>query len=403
MTLDELSEPLTAAELEEQLYTAVSAQGISTTTWKPGAVTRVIISALAIVLAALSLLIAFLARSGFLELATGDWLDLVAQQVYGTTRIQETFATGVVTLTNDTGVGSFVDVQPGDLIVRNGAGKTYRNTEVFTLPATPLATVDVDVQAEEAGSASSSGPATITSFVTPFIGCSVTNATDLVGSDRETDATLRARARAKTGSLSPNGPKDAYFYIATSQKRGNGTAIEVTRARFIPDGFGGIDIYLADKDGSIAGTVGDPNSDLGIVNSAIQEYATPLGVTARPASATPQAIAVTYEIWVESAVGFSEAELEDNVLDALKAYLGSVAVGGERLPLIAGGWVYRSALIAAIAGAAKSSSDAAAVGEHFVRVDLLAPAADVSIGTSSAPTLGTLTPTVHLVPSSGGV
>src|SRR5690606_33893753 len=149
---------------------------------------------------------------------TGDWLDLVALHVYGTERIQETFATGVVRITNTTGVGSFVSVPVGDLVVKNSAGKTYRSTEVFSLPAVAGAFADVAVQADEAGSASTTGAGTITEFVTTFVGCDVTNAAGLVGSDRESDASLRARARAKTGVLSPDGPRDAYSYLATSAK-----------------------------------------------------------------------------------------------------------------------------------------------------------------------------------------
>jgi uncharacterized phage protein gp47/JayE len=395
VTLDELAQPLTAAEFEEALYSAIAAQGISTTTWKEGAVTRVIVSALAIALAALSVLLAFFARSGFLELATGDWLDLVAEHVYGTPRIGETFATGVVTLTNDTGVGSFVDVQPGDLIVRNAAGKTYRNTEVFTLGATPAATVDVDVQAEEAGSASSTDAGTITAFVTAFSGCSVENAVGLIGNDRETDVALRARARAKTGALSPNGPKDAYYYVATSAKRADGTPIGVTRVRSIPDGVGGIDVYVADEDATVTGTVGDLDTDLGRIDDDIQKKSAPLGIAARLHTATPQDIAVTYEAWVESSVGYSEPALEAAITDALRSYLATAPIGGERLPLISGGWIYVSGLAACIADF---------VGQqHLVRLTITTPAADVSIGDTSAPRLGTVTATLHLVPSTEGV
>lgn len=397
MTIDDLTKPLTPAQVETALYSAMVGRGLVTTDWKPWAVVRTIVSALAIVLAALTVLIALIAKSGFLEFARGPWLDLVARHVYGVERILETFATGIVRVTNVTGAGSFIGVQTGDLVVKAttgaAAGKTYRSTAGFSLPATPGAFVDVPVRADEAGSASSTGAGTITSFVTTFVGCSVSNAAALVGSDEERDEALRARARAKTGVLSPNGPRDAYTYLATSAKRADGTAIGVTRVRCIADGRGGVDVYVADVDGTITGTVGDLDSDLGIVDRDIQEQAVPLAVTARTHASTPSGIAVAYELWADTAIGLAGAELEAAIQTALAAYTSSVPIGGERIPSVSGGFVYRSAIAGAIS---------AVVGtDHLIRLDLLTPAADVAVPTTAAPVLGLVTPEVHLVSSAG--
>ncbi len=394
-SIDELVQPLTAAQVETAIYAAMSGRGLTTSDWKPGAVVRTIVTALAIVLAALTVLIAFIAKSGFLEFAQDEWLDLVATHVYGTTRIQEAFATGIVRVTNTTGAGSFISVQPGDLVVKNAAGKTYRSTAVFSLAATPGVYADVPVRADEAGSASSTGAGTITTFVTTFVGCSVTNAVALVGSDVEKNEALRARARAKTGVLSPNGPRDAYSYLARSAKRANGTAIGVTRVRCIPDGVGGIDVYVADADGVVTGTVGDENTDLGIIDRDIQEQAVPLCITARLHSATTTTIGVNYELWVDSAIGLTEAELETAISAALAKYLGDVPIGGELLPAVDGGYVYRSAIAAAITSV---------VGlERLLRLDLTAPAGNTSISATQAPLLGSVSATIHLVSSLGVV
>ncbi|MBN8609136.1 MAG: baseplate J/gp47 family protein [Deltaproteobacteria bacterium] len=394
-SIDELVQPLTAAQVETAIYSAMSGRGLTTSDWKPGAVVRTIVTALAIVLAALTVLIAFIAKSGFLEFANDEWLDLVATHVYGTDRIQEAFATGIVRVTNTTGAGSFISVQPGDLVVRNAGGKTYRSTAVFSLAATPGVYADVPVRADEAGSASSTGANTITSFVTTFVGCSVTNAVALVGSDAEKNEALRARARAKTGVLSPNGPRDAYSYLAKSAKRADGTAIGATRVRCIPDGVGGIDVYVADADGVVTGTVGDEDTDLGIIDRDIQEQSTPLCITARLHSATATTIGVSYELWVDSAIGFTEAELETAINAALAKYLGSVPIGGELLPAVTGGYVYRSAIAAAITSV---------VGlERLLRLDLTAPAGNTSISATQAPLLGSVSATIHLVSSLGVV
>ena len=394
-TLAELTKPLTAAQVQTSIYSAIAAKGITTTSWKPGAVVRTIIAALAIVLAAITVLVSLLARSGFLELASGDWLDLVAYHVYGTERIEATFATGIVKLTNIEGVGSFLNVPAGDLVVKTPGGKTYRSTEVFSLPAFAGAVAYVNVQAIEEGSEGGSTNAdTITEFVTVFVGCTVTNEAPLVGSDRESDTSLRARARAKTGTLSPNGPKDAYSYIATSAKRADGSAIGVTRVRCVGDGAGGIDVYVAGPDGDLNGTVGDEETDLGIVDRDIHEHVVPLAVTATVQTATPAPIAVEYTLWLDSRIGRSGDEIKETIEDRLAEYLSGVAIGGELLPGVSGGYVYRSAIEAVITGVVGT--------EHIIRCSLTTPAADVPLSVPDAPVLdGAAVGTVYFITSAG--
>lgn len=383
MTIDELVTPLTPAQVETSLYSAMVGRGLTPTAWQPGAVVRTIVSALAIVLAALTTLIAYIARSGFLEFASGPWLDLVALHVYGTTRLEETFATGSVTITNTSGVGSFVGVPVGDLVVKNAAGKTYRSTATFTLAASPGVSATVAVQADEAGSASTTVAGTLTELVTTFVGCTVTNPAALVGSDREGDEPLRARARAKTGVLSPNGPRDAYSYLATSAVRADGTSIGITRVRSIPDGVGGIDIYVADPDGTTTGP------DLVYVDEAIQLSAVPLAITARLHAATPLIIPVSYTLWMRDTSGLTTGEIEALIEASLQSYLSGVSIGGDVLPSISGGHVYRSAIQAAIT---------APIDAYLLRVDVTLPVtANVAVATSEAPVKGAVAGTIFQV------
>jgi phage-related baseplate assembly protein len=114
----------------------------------------------------------------------------------------------------------------------------------------------------------------------------VTNAAAFVGTDEETDVDLKVRCVAKLGSLSPNGARDAYNFIARSATRADGSPIGITRVRTIPDGIGGVDVYLATPSGGVTGTSGDPLTDLGAVAAAIWETTEPLAVEATVASAT---------------------------------------------------------------------------------------------------------------------
>lgn len=402
MSLDTLTKPLTSAEIRESIYAFLVSRGIVTTDWMPGAPSRTLIAIFAEVLAAFSVLVAMIARSGFLELSSGEWLTALAHETYGVERIGETFATGNVTLTNVTGAGSFVSVQPGDLVVRKADGTVYRSTAVFTLPAVAAATVTVPVQADVAGRTGTALPSTITSFVTVFVGCSVTNPTALLGTDAETDAALRVRCRAKIGVLSPNGPRDAYTFLATSAKRDDGSAIGITRVRCIPDGIGGVDVYVADADGTVTGTVGDEDTDLGIIDRDIQEQAAPLAITARLHAATPHPTNVAYTAFISDASGLTSERIGDAIAEALAAHLSRIPIGGtpqEDEP--ESGWVTKASIVAAIAAAPILVIDEEGVERRRILQEFLnnlsVSGSDIPIAYNAAPVLGAATGTITQV------
>jgi hypothetical protein len=155
ISIADLTTPMTREQVERSLYDVLGRLGVSTTSWKTGAVVRAMLTATALLFSALSYLTASIARSGFLELATGDWLTLVARYVFNVERVEATFAEGEVTLTNTTG-GVFV-YDPEDLTVRNSTtDKSYRNTSAFVLNG--FETLTVAVRAVESGSASRPWP-----------------------------------------------------------------------------------------------------------------------------------------------------------------------------------------------------------------------------------------------------
>jgi phage-related baseplate assembly protein len=386
MTLDELTTPLTTAEVRAKIYAALAARGVSTTGWKSGGVTRTIIESTSIVLAAFSRLQALIAKSGFLETSEGDWLTLVARYVYGVERNEGSFATGTVTLTN-TGGGVYSG-DAGDLVFSNSeTGKTYRNTAAFSIGALEE-DVEVSVQAEELGTDSNASPGAIDAFVTPLVGVTVTNEAAVVGADPETDAALRARALLKTGALSPNGARDAYVYVATTAERADGTSIGVTRVRTIADGDGNVDVYLATAAGAVQGDAEDLETDLGVINEAIQTQVVPLGVTAVVQSAAAAEINVTYELWVENDSGYTDAEIQDLIEERLIDFMASQPIGGHVLPSTTGK-VYVSAIRAVIG---------AVLPDDIIRVDVTLPAADFDLDVDEAPKAGAIVATaIHQI------
>ncbi len=386
-TLDVLLTPMTVDEAHEAIYTAIAARGVRTTSWKSGAVVRSMIASFAVVLSGLSHMQAQLAKMGFIEHAEGEWLTKVAYYVYGVDRDLGSFAAG--TFTFDNASGAVYSGSPGDLIVSSSVtGKEYRNTAAYTIGA--LATgVEIDFEAVELGSASSAGAGDVDTMVTALTGVTVTNATAIVGTDEEDDATLRLRCREKLGALSPNGPADAYAYFARSARKDDGTSAGVTRVRVIPDGTGTVDVYIATASGAVTGTIGDTSTALGAVDDAIQRNVVPLCVTANIASVSTVVVPVTYEIWVRSTIGLTDEQVETTIQTALETFFATHPIGGEII-LPAGGKLYVDALRAAIADALPPRS--------LVKLSITLPAADVSLAEDEVATLGTLTATaVHTV------
>ena len=386
-TLDDLITPMTVAEAREAVYDALAARGVTTTSWKPGAVARSIIAGLSVVVAALSAMQAQIAKLGFLEFAAGDWLTMVALYEYGVERDEGSFAAG--TLTFDNASGSVFSGVAGDLIVSSSVnGKQYRNTESYTIGA--LATgVEIAFEAVEIGSDSSAAAGEIDTMVTALSGVTVTNDTEFVGTDPEDDATLRLRCRQKVGSLSPNGPADAYAYFARSATTDDGTSAGVNRVRVVPDGTGTVDVYVASASGAVTGTVGDTTTALGAVDAAIQDNVVPLCVTAVVQSVSGVSVSVTYEIWVRSTLGLTSTQVQSAISSAISDFVASHPIGGELVDNDPGA-LYVDALRAAIA-------ESLPVGA-VVKLSITVPAADVPLAIDEVAELGTVTCTaVHFV------
>ena len=385
--LSDLTTPLTVDEIKTAIYDTIAARGVDTTAWKPGSVVRTMIAGVAIVLAAMSALIALIAASGFLALSEGPWLTLVARYVYATERITGTFATGTITIDNAS--GSIYAIAVGDLVVQNSTtGATYRNTAVINVGSLETG-VSAAIQADVIGTDGNAGAGDIDTLVTSYLGLRVTNAAALVGTDDETDPALRTRAAEKTGALSPNGPRDAYSYFAKSAVRAaDGVAIGVTRVKVTPDGTGNVTVIVANASGPVTGTSNNPATDLGAVHLAMEENAVPLGITLFTESADALTIAVTGTLWVKETLSLTDTEIEDAVTDRLTAALSTMPIGGVVISPAAGK-VYLQAIEAEISEA---------VTGYLVDLDVTLPAGDITPATDEAPVMGTLTLTIVRVP-----
>jgi hypothetical protein len=329
-----------------------------------------------------------LARSGFRDLAQGSWLTLWAKSVYNVDRPLAAAAAGTLRLTNTSTVTFSKGI--GQVTVKSSAtGKTYTNTGTVTLGASP-AFVDVPFVANEVGSASSAAPGAIDTLVTTMVGVTVTNAAAFVGTDDMADDALGALALAKLGSLSPNGPANAYLYIALTDPTtvpvlvANGlttlTSVPITRVGVVADGNGGVSVYLANA----AGPASAP--DVAIVNARIQAAVTPLGIKATCFAANQVTIAVSYSAWLKGS-GLTNAGAISAFAAKLVAYFGSIPLGGVILPPATSGVVSPNAIEGMLFAASPG----------VVKAVVTLPGVDVALTADQVPVLGAVTPTVTIL------
>lgn len=386
-TLDDLVTPISPEQALATELTQAALLGLDTTAWQPVQPARTILAINASIISAYSSYVNQVAKGGFASYAATltdangtpvtSWLDLVSQQVYATTRIPATYAAGSVTVTNAGGI-AYGPYAAGQFLVSNPTtGAQYSNTSTVTI--NPGANT-VAVSALLPGTIGSSATGQITALVTPLVGVSCTNAAALVGDPAETNAQLLARDLAKLGTLSPNGPSQAYYAVATGILDPTqpwydpALSAPITRCLAVPaPGF--VQVYIANA----AGTTNAP--DLAIVNNEIQIWCVPLGTTATVQWATPVPINITATCYVPTSAGLSPSQVTAAVTAALTTYLEALPIGGVTgaSPNI----VPFSELLATIARAVPTTA-----------VTLSSPAADVPLATTDVATLGTVSITV---------
>jgi hypothetical protein len=339
--------------------------GLPVTSWQPGDPTRSLYHILATKLATLDSVVSSYVQSGFLDYASEDWLTILAEQVYGVERVEATYATSTVVLTNSG--GGVYPVSAGEIVLRDSlTGKTYHNTNAGTIAAS--STFSVDAVADEAGSDSNAGVNEIDELVTTFLGVVVTSSTAAIGLDEESDSSLKDRCRASLGKLSPNGPALAYDAVATDPDL-TGT-VNVTKTQVIEDAVNGsVQVYVAGS----SGTVG--SGDVTLVTNAILEYATPICIQPTVTAASEVQVDIVYTLKCYSTVNLTSGQIESAVDDALETMFAELAIGGDE------GELTRAKIQSTIFNAVTSV--------YEVTVSL--PVANVALADGEVATKGTIT------------
>lgn len=320
VTLSSLFSVETATAIYQKGLDVATALGVAVTDWEAGDPTRSLYHFLAEYLATREEIQSQYIESGFLDDAEGEWLTIKAKQDYNVDRTEGSPAAGTLTLTNSSD-GLYYSLDAGDLSFKSStSGKTYRSTTAVAIG--PGETDDaVGWVADEDGTDSSAGTDEIDELISALPDLSVTASVAGLGVDEQSDASLREACRNSLSALSPNGPANAYEYVATTPALTGST--EVTRA--VSDGdntTGDVTLYIAGNDGDVtAGAVS-------AVEDAIAEWATPLCITPTVVNATEVLVSVSITVYMLSGSGASEAEVQAAVQSDVAAAFPAVPIGG---------------------------------------------------------------------------
>lgn len=330
---------------------------VPVTAWQPGSLPLTLLETDADVDADLSQLIQAIAKGGYVGTAEADWLDLLALNVYGLTRNLATYTQGLETLTAASGVGPYT-ITAGQLIFATSAGVQFTNTTGGVLSG--AGTLQVTLQAVNAGAAGNVGNGTITQLLTPLAGVTASNPDPgggtwitAFGSDTEGDDALRQRCRDRWASLGTGGPAAAYDAWARA------ASTSISRTNVYPDGVvpGQVDVVVAGPAGGVTG---------GVV-AAAQAYINariPLTTTAVVVSASTVAVAVTATVFVQAAfLPLAQQQCPANI----QALIAATPIGGT---------VYLSEVITALSSPTGVS-----------HVTVAAPVADVALTAAQVATL----------------
>ncbi|WP_052351550.1 baseplate J/gp47 family protein [Deinococcus pimensis] len=331
---------------------------MTATDYLPGSTVRTLLEIEAEAVADVERTVAALAASGFLATAAGEWLDAYVDSEYGNlVRQAALFTVGRVTLTAAPTSGPY-DIPAGGLWVGTLSGLKYVTTEGGVLPQG--GEITLGVQAESPGSAYNVPVSAIRVLHTPLPGVTVRNLTGWLtsaGRDRESDDSLRARARGRWPELGSGATRGAYD--AWARRRDDGQDSAVTQVRVLdqhPRGQGTVDVILWGEGG--IGT-----ADVAAARAYI-EARRPINDDVQVYAATARNVTIALTLF---APGADHARIEGEITTNLAALQRDTPIGGV---------LYRSAII-----------EAAMTPAGMVDATLPAAFTDVTLGTAEAAVL----------------
>ncbi len=306
----------TYTELVSSMLTAIG-QRTGLTNFNIGSVVRTLTEVVAEVVGELYAFGAEMLKQGFLDTATGIWLDRKARE-YGLERKPAIKTEGRVVYARPVAKNTNIPIPTGSIVTtpKDQSGREYRffTTEDAILESGQIS-VQVPVIAESAGSSFNVGPASITKMKTYITGIStVTNDTDwitTVGVDEESDSELRQRCFLAWEELSQGGTAAAYVSWALSVPGVKSAFVDDT----LPRGEGTVDIYIMGEAGSPDPTLIDVVQQVVVANRPI---------TADALVRAPVIVSVPVSFRITPRSGFDTVTLEQEIRRRLSIFFGDI-------------------------------------------------------------------------------
>lgn len=393
---DLLGLPATAGAVLRGLLTSAIAEGIKVTAWVRGSPTRAVYRSMSDFGKTLIDAIGSIADQGILEASFGAALRVLAKQVYGVEDPGATFATTDLLIDNPFG-GEYPYSPDNPLVLTSSVTKKiYVSQGTGTIVGLTNGQV-LSVQAQEAGSASTALAGQIDEWVSAVDGLVINQPQAAIGEDGMSDTDLKTACTSRVGfvptesTIGAGGAAGAYESVARAGPDGkggvpreDGTRIAVTRVRVLPDGSGGVTVYVADEDGPITG------GDLLLVESAIVAYSTPIGVPVSVQNAAALALSCTLTVWIGASTTASDDDVKGAITLALITYARAVPIGGYDLG--SGG------VIPLRGGIEDAATDGAKTVAKLLKLVFASPSGDTSVTASQVPVItGIPTITVNRV------
>lgn len=292
----------------------------------------------------------------FPQTAQGTYLDYHAE-TRGITRAAAEKAAGTLRFAAADKVTAACPIEKGTVCM-TAEGVRFETTEDAAI-AVGSQWVDVPAQAAEAGAGGNVIAGTVTLLSAMPVGVvQCTNPTAFSGGcDAESDETLRGRVLASYQRL-PNGANAAYYEQEAMRYPGVAAAKAVGRAR----GIGTVNVVIATH-------AGVPDAALLAAVETDLQKKREIAVDVKVLAPTVETVAVT--VALKAAPGYTFAEVKAGAQSALEALFTGELLGKS---------VTTARLLTLLCG----------VG-GVENVHLTAPAADVAVGSTELPMLGTVT------------
>lgn len=313
-TLAELLESDDEDSATEALLTDAASRGLPTTSWADDSFALTMLRVIGRAKAGLAGTITDLARGGLLALASGDWLDLLAQSQYGLTRRASAFAVVRVQLTVAAGQGPHTIAANQLWVRRLSDNRRWNSTNAAPVTLTDAAPVTIDFRAESPGSRWSALVGQAIDLVTPLPGLSATlidagsgSPVVTAGADAESDSTLRSRCALRWDTIGVQKTQDAYRALALEAGAVGVTRVIVDGTN--PRGNSTVDVWLS-ADDAPAGA-----ADVALVDAYLQARKSP-STDLQVDAASPLAVSIVATLQHDAG-----ADPVPAALDALRALL----------------------------------------------------------------------------------